>query len=81
MKMMYAGILALATAGASAMAAAQTVVKVDAGAVRGIDGTAVDRFLGIPYAQAPVGELRWRDPQPAQKWDAVRDAGKAGAAC
>jgi para-nitrobenzyl esterase len=81
MKMMYAGILALATAGASATTAAQTVVKVDAGAVRGIDGTAVDRFLGIPYAQAPVGELRWRDPQPVHKWDAVRDASKAGAAC
>ncbi|XP_032679111.1 esterase E4-like isoform X2 [Odontomachus brunneus] len=35
-------------------------------------------FRGIPYAQPPVGDLRFRDPQPAQTWAGVRDASKFG---
>ena len=35
-------------------------------------------FLGIPYAQPPVGELRFRPPQPAQLWSGCRDATKYG---
>jgi para-nitrobenzyl esterase len=38
-------------------------------------------FLGIPYAQPPLGDLRWREPQPAKAWSEVRDATKFGAAC
>ncbi|HBY48605.1 MAG TPA: hypothetical protein DEH09_04680, partial [Alcanivorax sp.] len=32
------------------------------------------QFLGIPYAQPPLGDLRWRAPQPLEPWDDVRDA-------
>ena len=32
------------------------------------------QFLGIPYAQPPLGDLRWRAPQPVAPWDEVRDA-------
>lgn len=38
-------------------------------------------FLGIPYAQQPVGELRWKSPLPASSWTAVRDALEPGPAC
>jgi len=38
-------------------------------------------FLGLPYAASPVGELRWKAPQPAVRWNDVRDATKFGARC
>jgi para-nitrobenzyl esterase len=38
-------------------------------------------FLGIPYAQPPVGDLRWREPIPAKPWTRVRDATTFGAPC
>lgn len=48
------------------------------GAARASGGA---EFLGIPYAEPPVGELRWREPQPAKAWSGVRDATKFGAPC
>ena len=38
-------------------------------------------FLGIPYAEPPLGGLRWRPPVPAQPWAGIRDATAFGAAC
>lgn len=34
----------------------------------------VRMFFGVPYAAAPVGELRWRAPRPAEAWEGIRDA-------
>lgn len=80
MKAVFTSALIAAAIGTSA-AQAQSIAAPDTGAVRGVDGAAVDRFMGIPYAQAPVGKLRWRDPLPLPKWDGIRDASKPGAAC
>lgn len=41
----------------------------------------VRAFMGLPYAGAPVGEFRWKEPQPAPKWKGQRDATKYGAHC
>ena len=41
----------------------------------------VEEFLGIPFAAPPVGDNRFRAPQPATKWTGVRDASKAGSIC
>ncbi len=41
----------------------------------------VKAFLGLPYAAPPVGDLRWRAPEPAAKWKGTRDASNFGAHC
>lgn len=38
-------------------------------------------FAGIPYAAAPVGELRWKPPAAAKPWSGVRDASQPGPTC
>ncbi len=57
------------------------VVKIDSGAVEGAAANGVDAFLGIPYAAPPVGELRWRAPQPMMPWSGVRLATAFGSDC
>ena len=51
------------------------------GALRGAEGDGTRAFLGVPYAAPPVGERRWRAPQPVQAWAGVRDATRIGADC
>ena len=41
----------------------------------------VRSFKGIPFAQPPVGDLRWREPQPPKNWSEVRNADRFGATC
>jgi para-nitrobenzyl esterase len=67
----------------TAASASNAQVKTTAGAVRGAtsaDGQ-VRIFKGIPYAAAPIGDLRWKEPQPASAWEGVRDATEPGRQC
>jgi len=58
-------------------------VKTESGLVKGgsdkLSNTCA--WLGIPYAEPPVGELRWRAPKPAKSWSGVRNADSWGPAC
>ena len=58
-------------------------VKTDAGLLSGAPAAApgVRVFKGIPYAAPPVGDLRWRAPQPVAKWAGIRKADTFGNAC
>ncbi|GAA3463261.1 carboxylesterase/lipase family protein [Saccharothrix longispora] len=57
------------------------VVRTDAGPVRGVVERDARLFQGIPFAAPPVGELRWRPPQPVRPWLEPLDAGTPGNAC
>jgi para-nitrobenzyl esterase len=68
-------MLCLASAQSSARARLQPpAVRVEGGLIAGTQTDGVTRFFGVPYAAAPVGELRWRAPQPLQPWTGTRQA-------
>src|SRR3954451_16484427 len=58
-------------------------VKLAGGTLEGTGPSAsgVRAFKGIPFAEPPVGKLRWAAPQPAKNWTAVRDAKQFGPRC
>ena len=56
-------------------------VRVESGLILGRVEDGLTIYRGIPFAAAPVGDLRWRSPQPAPKWQGVRAASEYGRAC
>ena len=57
---------------------AQTQVTTAEGILEGKDLSGITVFKGVPFAAPPVGNLRWKAPQPAQKWQGVREAKEFG---
>lgn len=66
-------LFAMFTAGVG-VAQQPSSVKTEAGLVQGTSEEGLTVYRGIPFAAPPVGDLRWRAPQPAAKWEGVREA-------
>ncbi|MDY7106582.1 MAG: carboxylesterase family protein [Actinomycetota bacterium] len=60
---------------------AEAVVSTPLGPVRGVRSPLGTTFRAIPYAAAPVGDLRWRQPREAAPWDGELDATEPGPVC
>jgi para-nitrobenzyl esterase len=75
-------IAGAALLGGAVVARADTVVaRTLAGQVEGVSKNGLNVFKGLPFAQAPVGPLRWKAPHAATPWTGVRPATAFGAAC
>lgn len=61
-----------------AMNAQKPQVKINDGILEGMNESGVKVFKGVPFAAAPVGNLRWKAPQPVEKWKDVRKATEYG---
>lgn len=72
-------LLATVAPGVSRAAAKGPQVKTANGVLEGtLEKSGVRSFKGVPFAQPPVGDLRWKPPQPVKNWKGVREAKKFG---
>jgi para-nitrobenzyl esterase len=62
-------------------AQAPAPVRTDSGPVQGAAENGLTVYKGIPFAAPPVGDLRWKAPQPAKPWQDVLAADKFAPAC
>jgi para-nitrobenzyl esterase len=62
-------------------AATGAPVKVEGGLVQGVGADGLTVYKGLPFAAPPVGDLRWRPPQPAAEWVGVRSADQYAPGC
>lgn len=63
--------------------AIQEPIRIEGGLISGTPGWGwgIREYLGIPFAAPPIGNLRWRPPQPVAPWQGVRAADRFGPAC
>jgi para-nitrobenzyl esterase len=76
-------LVGLAVIATASHAAIEDPVRIDTGLVAGgeTSPSGVRVFRGLPFAAPPVGENRWRAPQPVAPWKGVRDASEFGNVC
>src|SRR4051812_35485389 len=77
----FAVTMAAAVSATLPIRAGTEQVKVASGMLEGAVDAGVSSFKGIPYAAPPVGELRWRPPQPVSPWTGAKPARAYGSDC
>jgi len=80
-KLLLYFLAGVAAMGVGTTAQQPRVVRVDSGELQGVLDDGVVSYKGIPFVAPPVGDLRWRPPQPAAAWTGVRQAAEFGADC
>jgi len=82
MKKIFAFLLLLANFSLDTYAQGdRPVIQIEHGRLQGVTEHNMFAFKNIPYAAPPVGDLRWRPPQPALPWSGTRDASLFGDSC
>src|SRR6478736_3217333 len=83
MKRCFPAVLITVLLSTSAFAAITDPVRVEQGLLTGTSGLSADMrvYRGIPFAAPPVGDLRWKAPQPAPRWQGLRQAAEFSNAC
>ncbi|HEY3811967.1 MAG TPA: carboxylesterase family protein [Caulobacteraceae bacterium] len=76
-----AAAFAVVCLGATPSFAAGPLMQAPAGSAEGVSQGDLNVFKGLPYAQPPVGPLRWTPPKPLDHWGGVRNASQYGAPC
>lgn len=56
-------------------------VRIESGAIEGTTENGLAIYMGVPFAAPPLGELRWREPQPVAPWKGTRKATSFAPAC
>ncbi|XP_044580584.1 esterase FE4-like isoform X1 [Cotesia glomerata] len=81
LKLKYCVISGIMLTFTSFAAENEPIIKVLSGQLQGVKENNFFAFRGIPYAAPPIGELRFRDPEPVEPWSGVRDATEFGDSC
>src|SRR6185437_11632807 len=76
-----AGFIAISLVCAQPALAQIGTVSVTGGRIEGVAADGISSFKGIPFAAPPVGNLRWRTPQPVVPWTDLRKADHFSPAC
>lgn len=53
--------------------AQKPIIKIKSGSIRGIEKNGLIIFKGIPFAAPPLGDLRWKAPQPVKTWEDIKE--------
>lgn len=74
-------VIVVAVSGFSLASSPDDSIKVEGGLISGVNAEGVRSFNGIPFAAPPVGDLRWKAPQPVVPWQGVRQCDAFGSEC
>ena len=81
-KILISGLLFAVTFAVAPFTRAQIKnVRTTGGQLQGVVADGVASFKGIPFADPPVGDLRWKAPQPAKAWTGVRKSDTYASGC